>query len=508
MPSVSVGGCTAQVVRGFASWRWYAQFACDPIDWLWTVHHRFGSLFVLGDPRPDRVIWDSWFSSAADQGSGPGQARSQRRQIVAALSPDYNRQILSHPEQFPSRAFARRGPPGSAQNRVRAGLTTLNGEEHRQLRRLILPTMVGSALRSSYDRLVNRLQQVLKTWRLDSSNSNPPIIDLAERFRKLSLELSLSMLFGRERLEDAEVLGHLLEDWLRRCFSLSMWISPLHWPGSAYKRLLRGAEKLELHLQQLLTRRRRDCPADSPGDLLDSLLALQAAHPQMLTAEGLIGQTTFLFGASYETVAAALMWTAVLIALHPEVASRVSEELTTQLAGRVPTYDQLDRLPWLDAVIRESLRLFPPIPMTVRVAACPLQLGPIWLNSGDRIFTSQYITHRLAEVFVQPLRFQPQRWMEQETPGPYEYFPFGAGPRICPGYTLAMTILKLTLAVILCRWQIAVLPDTRIDRQMAVTLSVRGRLPVELRRPDRVLSPTAVQGNIHQMMDLPTSPSS
>jgi hypothetical protein len=104
-------------------------------------------------------------------------------------------------------------------------------------------------------------------------------------------------------------------------------------------------------------------------------------------------------------------------------------------------------------------------------------------------------------LFPEPKRFAPERWSSIQ-PGAFEYFPFGAGPRSCLGFTLGMTIIKISLAMILQRFRLSVIPNTRIDRLVKMTLSPKRGISMRIHKKDRHFESAPVRGNIHQMVDL------
>jgi cytochrome P450 len=244
---------------------------------------------------------------------------------------------------------------------------------------------------------------------------------------------------------------------------------------------------------------RRRHPAEP--DMLDMLVRTRDADSSAMTDDDVLGQTAFLFAASYETVANALTWTMFLVAQHPNVAAGLLDELTGEGAGEPACPEALERLPLLDAVIKESLRMLPPVPMTLRYATRPLELAGLKLRRADRVICSHYVTHHLAELFPEPERFDPARW-QTIRPGPFEYLPFGAGPHYCAGSHLATTMMKLVLSVILPAWRLEVVPQARIDRSIRVTLGPKFGMPVVLHRQDRRFSASPVRGNIHEMVQL------
>jgi cytochrome P450 len=209
-----------------------------------------------------------------------------------------------------------------------------------------------------------------------------------------------------------------------------------------------------------------------------------------------------LFAASYETTANAMTWTLFLLAQHPRVAEDLAAELGAALRGGPVGLDALERLPLLDAVLRESMRIFPPVPYAIRLVRGAGALGSLPLRDRDRVVVSHYVTHHLPELYPDPERFDPSRWQGLRR-GPYEYLPFGAGPRTCIGINFANAAMKLALAAIAPRFRLSLLPGVRVDRQVAVTLSPRGPLPMRLYAPGGAPPPAAVGGNVREMVRLP-----
>jgi cytochrome P450 len=155
----------------------------------------------------------------------------------------------------------------------------------------------------------------------------------------------------------------------------------------------------------------------------------------------------------------------------------------------------------LECVIKESMRVLPSVVYNTRNSTEPFELGPYHLPSGTTVGFSNYITHHMPELYPQPEKFLPQRWLST-TPSPYEYLPFGAGPRICIGATFAMMMLKISLAMIVQRYRLTVAPGSRIDRKVTVTLSPKYGVPMRIGPPDRQFAKSEVRGNIHEMVDL------
>jgi cytochrome P450 len=220
-----------------------------------------------------------------------------------------------------------------------------------------------------------------------------------------------------------------------------------------------------------------------------------------MTEDELIGQVNVLFTAAHHTNTAALTWTLFLLSQHPRVMADLVDELDGELHGEAPRVEQFGRLPLLERVIKESLRILPPVVWSTRIVDQPVQLGPHHLPRGSRVLYSQYMTHHLPELYPNPERFDPDRWLSGE-PSPYEYLPFGAGPRLCIGYAFSMALMRIAVAMILQRYRLSLASGARIDRKYAVTLSPKYGMPMTVRNQDRQFTREIPRGNIHDLVDL------
>ena len=156
------------------------------------------------------------------------------------------------------------------------------------------------------------------------------------------------------------------------------------------------------------------------------------------------------------------------------------DELDRVLGGRPPSRDQLPQLSFLDRVIKESMRILPPVPFTIRAAdEDQIPMGSLTLNHGARVICSHFLTHHLAEIYPEPELFRPDRWREID-PTQYEYMPFSAGPRACVGAMFAIQVLKISLAIMLQKFRFTVVRGARIDRVVRITMNPRHGMPMLL----------------------------
>jgi cytochrome P450 len=193
-----------------------------------------------------------------------------------------------------------------------------------------------------------------------------------------------------------------------------------------------------------------------------------------------------LFLAGHETTANVLSWTWFLLGQNPEVEEKLNEELRRVLGGRVPTPADLPQLVYTDTVLRESMRLYPPVWVIGRRALAPFRLGEYELPADTNVLISQLILHRDARYFPEPLRFNTDRWSPSDSRTAslprFAYFPFGGGPRVCIGAGFAMMEAVLLLATIAQQFRIQIAPGQKVKMQPTVTLRPRNGIPVTLKR--------------------------
>jgi cytochrome P450 len=220
-------------------------------------------------------------------------------------------------------------------------------------------------------------------------------------------------------------------------------------------------------------RERRRSGGDK-GDLLSMLLlAEDADHPgERLSELEVRDQAMTIFFAGHETSAHALAWSWWLLASYPEVEEKMHAELRTVLSGRLPTIADVAQLPYLDCVLRESMRLYPPAWAIGRIAKVDHRLGDYHIPAGSTIIISQWVTHRDERHFPEAEKFCPERWTPafRETLPRYAYFPFGGGPRTCIGEGFAWLELALVIGALAQRWRFRLTPETRALPQPRITL--------------------------------------
>ncbi len=424
---------------------------------------------------------------------GPAVALSHgSTQWIHLFGPEYNHYVLTNPDLFHASLLSLPVPTDSALRRLTGGLLTMNGDLHRQQRRMILPAFHKQAVAGYYAAMVDLTHQMLNQWPTDHA------FNIATSLRELTMRVVLATLFGIDTARDTDAIAQLLETCLRLFTTAMVHQVPFDLPGLPYRNLLQVSTRLELALRSLINQKRAHI--EQHRDMLATLIQARDEDGTQMTDTELIGQATLLFIAGHETSTDALTWTLFLLAQHPDICADLLDELTAVLGGDPPTIEQLTRLPLLERVVKESMRLLPSVCALGRVCATTTTLGPYTLPQGAAVTISPYITHQLPELYPEPKRFLPERWSRID-PSPYEYLPFSAGPRMCLGASFAMLEIKLVIAMVVQRYRLTLVPGARIDRQVRLTLSSKHGMPMVVRPQDRRFSRSVLRGNIQDMVD-------
>ncbi|HEX9036694.1 MAG TPA: cytochrome P450 [Ktedonobacterales bacterium] len=319
---------------------------------------------------------------------------------------------------------------------LRRGMLVTDGDEHDALRHIIAPVL-HKRLFESYARAVGTsVDRVTARW---GDGEHVPVLEDMRRIALLSL---------MGALYDEDFAPHLRDLWpdIERAIR---FISPgpwLIWPSIPRPGYRRAIERLDRYFLDLIARRRA-----TPGDAGDIVSALIAAG---LSDELIRDQLLTMFIAGHDTSAALLAWSLALLARHPAMLATLVAEIDALLGSEEPAYLRLGQAPYLDRVIKEALRLYPPIHLGSRIAATDLVFQQIPIPAGTRVLYSIYLTHRDRRFWRDPEQFAPDRFLPDGAAArpAYAYIPFGGGPRNCIGAAFAQWEAKLALARLLQRF--------------------------------------------------------
>lgn len=417
------------------------------------------------------------------------------RKYVVGIGPERNRIILGNRDAFRTTGYMFNGPDGSAMSRIRSGLIHSRGKEHTDVRALLQPIFSNKSMDKPISQFIKITNEQMDRW----TPGQP--ISMWHEMCLLGRRLSGRILLGNESDESLDRLSISIQQIIDLTFNKLIWACPFDLPGTPFRKMLKVAERIESLLLKMIQRRRNDIGDPENHDVLSRMIHARFSDDSSLTDEQLVGQIVFFFSASFETTATAMMWTLISLSQHPRIAHEVREEIDSVLGDSEPNLRNVAKLELLDRVIKESMRLFPPLPSLSRIAMESVDLFDMPIDKGDRIVVSPYATHRNPDVFSRPRQFDPARW-ETLKPSPWEYLPFGAGARYCVAANYAKVLLKVCLSTLLKRTAFELPKNTRIDRQTRIVLKSRNDVLMNVIAPGNKISPTFVRGNINDSMDI------
>lgn len=365
------------------------------------------------------------------------------------------------------------------------GLLTSEGDTHLRQRRLIQPAFHKERIASYASAMTGYADRVQQSW------TDGGRIDASEDMMRLTLGIVGRTLFDTDVESQARDVGEALTDVLA-----SFWTTMLPFPDVLEKlpipvvqRGKAARARLDAIIYGLIALRRRN-PGDR-GDLLSMLIMAQDEEQggKGMTDRQVRDEAMTIFLAGHETTANALSWTWYLLSQSPAVEARLHEELDRVLGGRPPTLADIPSLPYVEQVLTESMRLYPPAWMIGRRAIGPYSVGQFTLPARTLFLVSPYVLHRDARFFADPETFKPERWtpeFKQSLP-PFSYFPFGGGTRRCIGEGFAWMELVLVLSTLAQHWRLRLEPGHPVVPQPVVTLRLKHglRMLVERRVPAR-----------------------
>ncbi len=446
------------------------RFFRDPVRCVTRISERYGNIAAVsaGDPT-----------------------------LVCAFGPELNRQVLSAPDIFQNAVeIPMPVPRGSSLERLTSFLVASNGEEHTRLRRMMMPLFQKTYVDNYHPDIVALAEERLARWRPGDT------IDLAREMAELALAIAFRCFFGLEVAGDARRLADMSLRFNEEATSIKTGIVPVDVRGTPYARFLKFCDEYEAELRRIIEERKGKSGARR--DALSILVDARDENGAPLTDKQLIGSASEFFIAGHKTTANNLAWALFMLERHPQVRRDVLDEIDGVLHGAAPTPQDLGKLSLLERVVKESMRIFSPPFLFFRRPKGGVRVGPYDLPEGSGIIVSPMVTHRMRDLYPEPRRFLPDRW-RSINPGPYEYLPFGAGPRTCLGANFAWLTLRLVLPMILQRFQLSLVPDAEISYiARGPILGMRQGMPmrVEKRNGQRTGPLPRVRGTIHRLVDL------
>ena len=397
--------------------------------------------------------------------------RLGRRNILFLNHPEYIREIfiVQHANFVKERTQQR------AKLLLGEGMITASGAMHKQQRQAAAPAFHRHTIAAHAGEIVRRAATVRGEWGTGETR------DVHREMMTLGLGIIGATIFGTDLGEDVDALNCAMADILNVYNAVVLLPGIrllLHIPFTPLRRFVRARKKLHAVMDKLIIGHRNRRADEGRTDLLS--LLLNAQREQGWSDEYLRDQAVTVTLAGYETTAIALTWTWYLLSQNANAEEKMHEEIDRVLNGRLPDYDDLPRLRYTEMVMAEALRLYPPAWAMGRLSLNEFQLGKYRLPAGTTVLASQYILHRDARFFPEPLRFDPERHTPEAKTARIKgsYCPFGMGPRQCIGEAFAWMEGVLVLATLAQRWKLRHDARHALAAEPLFTLRPKGGMPM------------------------------
>lgn len=412
----------------------------DPLQFLLGMRERYGDIVQYGT--------DHW-------------------QAVLLSRPEHIQHVL----QDRHRNYRKEGTPDLRMLKpmLGDGLLTSDGETWRAQRHVLAPLFRRYQVESFGPLITAATGAMLDGWSAVAAAGQA--LEVGAEMSRLTLRIVAQALFSHDVSDDAGVFGAAVE-----VLNESMGNVRPNDP-EVRSRFLGALAVIHGIVNKALAGR-----DDDPGPATDALSLMMHARDEdgrlVMSDEQLRDQTVTLLLAGHETTAKALTWTLHMLSLYPDVASRLSADIDAVLGGRIPTVGDLQRLPYAWSVLQESMRVHPPIWIVSRIAVEEDNIDGYRIPAGCLVPISPYLVHRHADYWAAPERFDPDRFdgARATVRHPFQFLPFGGGPRHCIGQHFASMELQLVLISLLQRFRFVPHAGEAVVPEALVTLRPRGGL--------------------------------
>lgn len=398
----------------------------------------------------------------------------RRTPFIFVNHPDY----IEHVLVVQQRRFVKGGLSLNAGRRLLGrGLLTSEGDLWRRQHGLILPGFHRQTVGRYAPTMVDQTLRHAAGWR------DGQTLDVVNEMKRLAIAIDMKTLLGADPGMETHTVADALTVLARHVVAQTRAVVPVpeRWPTPGNRRAARAYRQLDDVVYGLIRERRTG--GEDRGDLLSMMVHVHDEDGSRMSLQQLRDETMTLLLTGHETTALTLVWTWYLLATHPAAESRLHEEIRQVLDGAPPTLDLVRQMPYLDAVLAESLRLYPPGWSIGRTSVEAFELGGYQFPARTTVSMFQWVMHRDPRYFEAPDEFQPQRWLDglAERIPTYAYFPFGGGPRRCIGQSFALTEAALVLATIAQRYRLELLDDPPVVPEPVITLQPKYGMRMKVR---------------------------
>ncbi len=440
-----------------AEWRGRGKYPPGPGDFSLARTHK-----IAHDPLP--LLLSSY------EEHGPiFSMRLLHTRVVFMLGPEANNFVtVAHPENF----HWRESSFGDLIPLLGDGLLTIDDDYHDRARAIMMPAFHRRQMDASVEAMATEAGAAIAALRPGA------VVDVYDWMRNLAMRIAMRALLGLDPDEAGK--GAAAAEHFERAlgfYGIDYPLRLLRGPGSPWRKLVASRKVLdEIVFGEI--ERRRAAPDEGRQDILSLLLAARGEAGEAFTDREVRDQVMTLMFAGHDTSTSTLSFMMHELARHPEVAERLCEEGDEVLDGAPPTVDDLEQMPYLEMVLDEVLRLYPPAWIGPRRAVRDFEFGGYSVPRGAYVNYCSWASHRIPEVFPDPEAFIPVRFArERKAALPRgAYVPFGGGQRICIGKRFGQTEVKLVATMLLQRLRLDALPGRTMTVRQMPTLSPKGGL--------------------------------
>ena len=385
--------------------------------------------------------------------------------VYVLCHPDYYKEVLVTEVDSFNKTADFRAAFGS-------GLLSTDGQQWREQRDMLQPLFYQEYISGFAEQMVQCTQRRLDSWAGGVTGN------IEAEMRNLTFEILFATLFGREIAPGERTELRAAADDLNEWFVPASWMLPNWVPTPARRRFKQSKTLLRQEVQTILADS-HEGTRSSGDDLLSQLFAARQSKSDLPMNEIEDHLMTMIF-AGYETTATALAFAWYSLARNPTVRQEFHDELETVLEGKPPSYDNVAELTITDRIIKETLRLYPPIHTIPRQTTTDIEFAGVRIPEGSEVHLSIIHTHRDEQFYDEPQEFKPDRWTEsfEDELHDFAYIPFGGGRRTCIGREFSLLEAKIVLATIGQQFRLEWEGENDVELEPQITINAKHGIPL------------------------------
>ena len=363
------------------------------------------------------------------------------------------------------------------------GLFISHGELWQRQRRIAGPAFHRARVREFCRDMVHTGQEMVERWSSDPTAE----IEVSAEMARVTAEVVTRAMFsddlGADRARTVFEAFSQYQEGLGKLDLVELTGLPRWLPRLGAGKARKAVEKLDTVMESIISARQQGTSAARREDLLQLLMDSRDPETgQGMSRDLLRDEVAVIILAGHETTANTLAWAFYLLSCHPQVERRLHDELDTVLGGRTPEFDDIAQLQYTRALVDEVLRLYPPVHVMSREAIGDDHFCRRRITAGTMVVIAPWLLHRHRQLWDEPERFMPERFLPQSAGRrpKYTYLPFGAGPRVCLGSGFGLTESVIILAMAAQKFRLELLPGHPVAPLGRLTIRPSHGLPMRL----------------------------